>query len=60
MPQAEVEVEALAEGHDLHAVLTRAKFESLNGALFESCIDTVKAVLKDAKMAKGEIDEALT
>lgn len=57
--QADVEVEALADGHDLKAVLTRAKFESLNAAFFESTLDTVKAVLKDSKLSKADIDEVV-
>ena len=31
-------------GVDLKTTLTRAKFESLNAASFESCLETVKAV----------------
>ena len=57
--QAEVEVEAFADGHDLKVVLTRAKFESLNQPQFDSCLDCVKAVLKDAALAKGKIDEVV-
>ena len=45
---AEIEVESLAEGHDLKTTLTRAKFESLNQAHFDNCLSTVKAVLKDS------------
>ena len=54
---AEVEVEALADGHDLKVPLTRAKFESLNQAHFDSCMTTVKAVIKDSGFAKDQIDD---
>ena len=37
-------MEAFADGIDLKVTLTRAKFESLNAAAFESCLDTVKGV----------------
>ena len=101
--QAEVEVEAFADGHDLKVVLTRAKFESLNQPQFDACLDcvkvplaplprslcmapqrpaspprappvghavrplprsrvyvaTVQAVLKDAGLAKGKVDEVV-
>ena len=56
---ADVEVEALADGIDLKMVLSRAKFESLNASLFESCLSTVKAVLKDANVPKEKIDEVV-
>ena len=45
---AEIEVESLADGHDLKTTLSRAKFESLCAAHFDSCLTTVKAVLKDS------------
>ena len=57
--QAELEVEAFADGTDLKVTLTRAKFESLNAAAFESCLDTVKGVLKDAGLKKGEVHEVV-
>ena len=57
--QAELEVEAFADGTDLKVTLTRAKFESLNAAAFESCLDTVKYVLKDAGLKKGEVQEVV-
>jgi heat shock protein 1/8 len=53
----DVEVESLAEGHDLKTTLTRAKFESLCGAHFEACLATVKNVLKDSGLAKDKIDD---
>ena len=52
-------MEAFADGIDLKVTLTRAKFESLNAAAFESCLDTVKGVLKDAGLKKGEVHEVV-
>jgi L1 cell adhesion molecule like protein len=57
--QAEVEVEALADGHDFKIILSRAKFEELNKMPFESCLTTVKAVLKDAALGKETIDDVV-
>jgi len=57
--QAEVEVESLAEGHDLKMTLTRAKFESLNQAHFEACLSTVKTVLRDSTLTKDQIDDVV-
>ena len=57
--QAEVEVESLADGNDLKMTLTRAKFESLNQSHFDSCLATVKAVLKDSGLAKDQIDDVV-
>jgi L1 cell adhesion molecule like protein len=45
---SDIEVEQLIDGEDFSTKLTRAKFESLCGPLFTRCIDTVKAVIKDA------------
>ena len=46
--QAEIEVEAFADGHDLHVTLTRAKFESLNAASFDACLDTAPRPVETA------------
>lgn len=56
---ADIHIESLADGHDLNVTLTRAKFESLNSAHFESCLGTVKAVLKDSGIAKEKIDDVV-
>ena len=56
---AEIEVESLAGGHDLSTTLSRAKFESLNAAHFESCLSTVKTVLKDSGFTKDQIDDVV-
>ena len=57
--QATIEVDSLAEGTDFQVVLTRAKFESLCDDLFRKCMGPVEQVLKDSKLAKGEIDDVV-
>lgn len=52
-----VEVEAFFKGHDLRETLTRSKFEHLNAELFTKTLEPVKQVLKDAGLAKTDIDE---
>merc|ERR1719281_1345857 len=37
--------------------MTRAKFEELNMDLFKGTLNPVKAVMEDAKLKKGDIDE---
>jgi hypothetical protein len=37
-----VEVDSIADGHDLATVITRAKFNDLNDVAFRKCIDTVR------------------
>lgn len=54
---AAVEVDALFEGIDFSATVTRAKFESLNEEPFKRCEDTVRGVLKDAKMDTKDITD---
>lgn len=46
--EADIEVDALIDGENFTATLTRAVFEKLCAPLFTKCIDTVKAVIRDA------------
>jgi L1 cell adhesion molecule like protein len=55
--QATVEVDSLAEGHDLSLTLTRAKFESLCDSLFRKCMGPVESVLRDSKISKDKVHE---
>ena len=57
--QATLEVDSLAEGHDLVLTITRAKFESLCEDLFRKCMGPVEQVLKDAKLGKGDIHDVV-
>ncbi|KAJ2346122.1 Heat shock protein ssb1 [Coemansia erecta] len=52
-----IEVDSLFDGVDYQANITRAKFEELNAAHFQKTIDPVGKVLKDASIAKGEVDD---
>jgi len=56
---AEVEIDSLHEGYDLHVKITRAKFEQLNAKLFETCLKEVERVLGDAKVRPGDVDEVV-
>jgi heat shock protein 5 len=55
--QATIEIEAMIDGTDFSATLTRAKFEELNADLFRNTLEPVKKVLDDAGLEKKEIDE---
>ena len=55
--QATVEVDSIADGHDLNVPLTRAKFESLCDSLFQRCLGPLDGLLRDAKMSKEQIHE---
>ncbi len=55
--QANVEIDALADGIDFNIVITRAKFESLCDAAFKRTIAPLEQVLRDAKMSKDQIHE---
>ncbi|CAL9733079.1 ribosome-associated molecular chaperone Ssb2p [Monosporozyma unispora] len=57
--QTTVEVDSLFDGEDFESSLTRARFEDLNAALFKSTLEPVEQVLKDAKIAKNQIDEVV-
>jgi len=57
MTQTPIEVDSLAEGHDLNVTVTRAKFEQLCESLFRSTVAPLDGLMKDAKMSKSDIDE---
>lgn len=57
LTQTTLEVDALFGGVDYQATITRAKFEEINGQLFQSTIDPVRQVLKDAKVDKKQVDD---
>jgi len=46
--ETDIELDALIDGEDFTATITRAIFEKLCNSLFNRCIDTVKSVLRDA------------
>ena len=52
-----IEVDALFDGVDFNAKITRAKFEELCMDLFRSTIDPVDRVIRDSKISKGSIHE---
>ena len=55
--QANIEIESLFEGTDFYSTITRARFEELNQDLFRGTLDPVEKALRDAKLAKGDIQE---
>jgi L1 cell adhesion molecule like protein len=57
--QANIEVDALANGIDFNVVFTRAKFESLCDSLFRRTIAPLEQVLTDAQMSKTDIHEVV-
>jgi heat shock protein 1/8 len=54
---ANIEIDSLIEGVDFALSITRAKFEALNDTFFRKCIDTVKQVMTDARMAVGDVSD---
>jgi heat shock protein 1/8 len=54
---ANIEIDALYEGRDFYASITRARFEELCGDLFRGCLDPVEKVLRDAKMDKNAVHD---
>jgi heat shock protein 1/8 len=47
------------EGLDLFTNISRARFEEMTSDLMKRCIDPVEIVLRDAKMAKGDVHEVV-
>lgn len=57
LTQTVIEIDSIHEGKDLNVTLSRAKFESLCLDIFQSTIEPVDRVLKDAKISKSEIND---
>jgi len=57
--QAHIEIDSLFEGVDFNSTITRARFEDLCMDYFKKCMDPVEKVLRDAKIAKGSVDEVV-
>ena len=55
--QASIEIDSLFEGIDFYTSITRARFEEMNGDLFRGTLDPVEKALRDAKLAKNNIDD---
>lgn len=53
----EVRLDDFINGKNFKCPFTRQKFEQLNKSLFTLCMETVKRVLKDAKLKTPEINE---
>lgn len=56
---ATVEIDSLYDGLDCTVPLTRAKFESLCGSLFQDTISPLDRALTDSKMSKKEIHDVV-
>uniref|UniRef100_A0A7S2BPZ1 Uncharacterized protein n=1 Tax=Florenciella parvula TaxID=236787 RepID=A0A7S2BPZ1_9STRA len=54
-----IEIEALHQGVDFSATITRAKFEEINNDLFKKTLAPVAQVLKDAGVTKAQVDEVV-
>ena len=54
---ANMEVDSLFDGNDFSATLTRAKYESLCGDIFQRTMAPVEQVLKDSGLTKKDIHD---
>ncbi|KAJ7110863.1 molecular chaperone Hsp70 [Mycena epipterygia] len=52
-----IEIDSIVEGIDLHARLTRSRFEELCQPLFQRMLQPVEKVLRDAKIDKANVHE---
>jgi len=57
--RAEVQIDSLYEGHDFESYITRARFEDLCQDYFANTMKPVEKVLKDAGVAKSQVDEVV-
>ncbi|KAF9612991.1 hypothetical protein IFM89_004795 [Coptis chinensis] len=57
--QTTIEIDSLFEGIDFYTTITRARFEELNMDLFESVWSPVEKCLRDAKMDKSTVHDAV-
>jgi len=57
--QAHIEIDSLFDGIDFNSTITRARFEDLNMDYFKKCMEPCEKVLRDAKIAKNQVDEVV-
>ena len=57
--QAHIEIDSLFDGIDYNATITRARFEDLCMDYFKKCMEPCEKVLRDAKIAKNQVDEVV-
>lgn len=57
--EASIEIDALHDGVDFYAKITRARFEELNMDLFRQTLQPVERALTDAKLDKASINEVV-
>ena len=57
--EADIEVEGLVDGENFSVSLSRATFEKLCSTLFTRCIDTVKAVIRDAGATLEQVSDVV-
>jgi len=55
----DIELDALIDGENFSANLTRATFDKLCNALYVKCIDTVKSVLRDANTTLENVSDVV-
>merc|ERR1712003_45390 len=55
--QAHIEIDSLFDGVDFNSTITRARFEDLCMDYFKKCLDPCEKVLRDAKLAKNDVQE---
>jgi heat shock protein 1/8 len=55
--QAHIEIDSLFDGIDFNSTITRARFEDLCMDYFKKCMEPCEKVLRDSKIAKGQVDE---
>ncbi|CAL5051256.1 unnamed protein product [Urochloa decumbens] len=57
--QTTIEVDALHDGIDFCATITRSRFEELNKGLFNKCMKALDLCLRDAKMDKSRVHDVV-
>jgi L1 cell adhesion molecule like protein len=57
--QAHIEIDSLYDGVDFNSTITRARFEDLCMDYFKKCMEPCEKVLRDAKIAKNQVDEVV-
>ncbi|KAB5538823.1 hypothetical protein DKX38_016356 [Salix brachista] len=57
--QTTIEIESLYEGIDFYSTITRERFEEMNMDLFRRCMKRVEKCLRDAKMDKSTVHDAV-
>ena len=57
--EAQIDIDALADGEDLNMTITRSEFEDLCQDIFDRCIPPLDTAIEDSKLTRYDIEDVV-